>query len=187
MKPEYKLIRAKRKTVGMRFDSDGVLCVRAPYWATRAQIDGILAKNAKNIEKMRQSWEKAHAMYDVSDSERAALRTLAARMMPRIVAVYAAETGLRPEKIRIGEAKKRFGSCSSKRTLAFSLYLMLYPYASIEYVALHEVCHIAHMDHSKAFYNMIEKYMPDYRQREKLLRPESIMSAQEAFEIYRNI
>ena len=187
MKPEYKLIRAKRKTVGMRFDSDGVLCVRAPYWATRAQIDGILAKNAKNIEKMRQSWEKAHAMYGVSDSERAALRTLAARMMPRIVAVYAAETGLRPEKIRIGEAKKRFGSCSSKRTLAFSLYLMLYPYAAIEYVALHEVCHIAHMDHSKAFYIMIEKYMPDYRQREKLLRPESIMSAQEALEIYRNI
>ena len=54
-------------------------------------------------------------------------------------------------------------------------------------MALHEVCHIAHMDHSKAFYNMIEKYMPDYRQREKLLRPESIMSAQEALEIYRNI
>ena len=67
------------------------------------------------------------------------------------------------------------------------LYLMLYPYAAIEYVALHEVCHIAHMDHSKAFYNMIEKYMPDYRQREKLLRPESIMSAQETLEIYINI
>lgn len=187
MKPKYKLIRAKRKTVGMRFDPDGVLCVRAPYWATRAQIDGILEKNTEKIEKMRQSWEKTRETYDVSDSEREELRALAARIMPKIVAVYASETGLQPEKIRIGEAKKRFGSCSSKRTLAFSLYLMLYPYAAIEYVALHEVCHIAHMDHSKAFYGLIEKHMPDYRQREKLLRPEYIMSAQEALERYISI
>ena len=47
---------------------------------------------------------------------------------------------------------------------------MQYPIEAIEYVVVHELAHTVHHDHSKAFYALIEKYMPDYKQREKLLR-----------------
>ena len=72
--------------------------------------------------------------------------------------------------VKITSAQKRFGSCSAKNNICFSYILMQYPIEAIEYVVVHELAHTVHHDHSKAFYALIEKYMPDYKQREKLLR-----------------
>ena len=67
-------------------------------------------------------------------------------------------------------ARTRFGSCSGKNRLSFSLYLMAYPETAIEYVVVHELAHIRHHDHSPSFYALIERYMPDWRERMKLLK-----------------
>ncbi|MCH5315350.1 MAG: M48 family metallopeptidase [Eubacterium sp.] len=50
---------------------------------------------------------------------------------------------------------------------------MLYPPEAVDYVVVHELAHIKHHNHSKSFYNLIEKYMPDYKQREKLLKADN--------------
>lgn len=47
---------------------------------------------------------------------------------------------------------------------------MRYPDEAIDYVIVHELAHIKHKNHSKAFYALIEKYLPDYKEREKLLK-----------------
>jgi predicted metal-dependent hydrolase len=73
-------------------------------------------------------------------------------------------------KVSITGAKTRFGSCSSSGNLCFSYRLMLYPNEAIEYVVLHELCHRVYMNHSKDFYDLIKRYMPDYKEREKLLK-----------------
>lgn len=54
--------------------------------------------------------------------------------------------------------------------LSFSLYLMAYPEAAIEYVVVHELAHIRHHDHSPAFYREVEAYLPDWRECRALLR-----------------
>lgn len=77
---------------------------------------------------------------------------------------------LYPKSIKITSAKKRFGSCSGDNRLCFSYILMLYPKKAVDYVIVHELAHIKEHNHSKRFYKLIEKYMPDYKDRIKILK-----------------
>ena len=72
-------------------------------------------------------------------------------------------TGLSPKEIRIKKLKSAGGICSSKQYISINQNLMAYSRHAIEYVCLHEVCHLKHMNHSKEFWKMVEKYMPDYK------------------------
>jgi len=74
------------------------------------------------------------------------------------------------EKIKITSARTRWGSCSPKNTLSFSWRLMLTPPEVIEYVIIHELAHTVHHNHSKRFWNLVEKLLPDYKMRRKQLR-----------------
>ena len=94
----------------------------------------------------------------------------AKNVLPDKVAYYAEIMGLKYGRITITSAKHRFGSCSSKGNLSFSYRLMMYPEAAIDYVVVHELAHIVEMNHSKAFYAVIEKVLPDYKERIKLLK-----------------
>lgn len=78
--------------------------------------------------------------------------------------------GLKYGRITITSAQKRFGSCSSQGNICFSYRLMLYPEKAREYVVVHELAHLIHMNHSKEFYGVIESVLPDYRQRKRMLR-----------------
>ncbi|MBQ3537483.1 MAG: M48 family metallopeptidase, partial [Clostridia bacterium] len=75
-----------------------------------------------------------------------------------------------PLRITVTGAKTRFGSCSGKNSISFSFYLMRYPEEAVDYVVVHELCHIIHHNHSAAFYKEVEKILPDYKRREKILR-----------------
>ena len=77
--------------------------------------------------------------------------------------------GIKYGRMKITSARKRFGSCSSKGNICFSYRLMLYPERAREYVVVHELAHIIEMNHSTKFYHIIEKVMPDYKERKKLL------------------
>jgi len=74
------------------------------------------------------------------------------------------------EKIKITSARTRWGSCSSRNTLSFSWRLMLTPPEVIEYVIIHELVHTVHHNHSKRFWNLVEKLLPDYKARRRQLR-----------------
>ena len=78
--------------------------------------------------------------------------------------------GVTPTGVKITAARSRFGSCSGKNSLCFSLYLMEYPEEAAEAVVVHELAHIRHHDHSPAFYAEVAKVLPDYKERMKLLK-----------------
>ena len=77
------------------------------------------------------------------------------------------ETGLIPNKITIKEIKYAWGSCSSKKNITINLELIKYSQKAIRYVILHELCHIKHMNHSKEFWKLVEKYIPEYKEIQK--------------------
>ena len=86
--------------------------------------------------------------------------------MLKLVSDYEIE---RPE-IYIRNMKSRWGSCTPARnTITLNKKLIHYPLEFIEYVVLHEFVHFIQPNHSKAFYNIIENYMPDYKQRMQLI------------------
>lgn len=104
-------------------------------------------------------WEQAERLY----------RSIAREQLERRVADYANRMGVHPTGLRITGAKGRWGSCSGKNSLNFSWRLILAPEPCVNYVVVHELCHILHHDHSPAFWQEVERWFPDWQQcREQL-------------------
>jgi predicted metal-dependent hydrolase len=84
--------------------------------------------------------------------------------------LLAQAVGARPQQVRISRARTRWGSCSSKGTLALSWRLAMAPVEIIEYVIVHELAHLRHPDHSRAFWQLVARVLPDYAQRRTWLK-----------------
>lgn len=87
-----------------------------------------------------------------------ALRHEAKRVLPGKVAFFAKKWNLNVAKIKINSSKGRWGSCSNKRNINLSLFLMMLPEHLIDYVILHELAHITEMNHSQKFWNLLNIY-----------------------------
>ncbi len=83
---------------------------------------------------------------------------------------YASMIGIELAKIRIKEQKHRWGSCSEKGNLNFNWHLVMAPEQVIDYVIIHELCHLKRMDHSPVFWGLVEALMPDYKNRRRWLK-----------------
>ena len=88
----------------------------------------------------------------------------AKEMLPERVRVIAERHGFQYQKVRIGSARTRWGSCSSKGTLSFSWRLILAPIEVVDYVVIHELCHTLVHNHSAKFWKEVERIMPEYKQ-----------------------
>lgn len=83
---------------------------------------------------------------------------------------YIKITGLKPAKIRVKEQKYRWGSCSGKGNLNFNWKLIMAPLHIIDYVIVHELCHLERMDHSSDFWQLVASLLPDYQKRRTWLK-----------------
>ncbi len=170
---EYTLIRSARRTLSMEIAPDLTVVVRAPRLCSEKEIDHFVESHTVWIDTHRERQRQrqaAAAARQVTPEQEAALRRRAAEVIPARVAYYGALMGLVPAGVRITGAQKRFGSCNGKNSLCFSWRLMQYPMEAVDYVVVHELAHIRHHDHSPAFYALVERYMPDYRRRQALLK-----------------
>ncbi len=165
---EYRLIRSKRRTVAIEIRPDGEVWVRAPRWTPRALIERELARREEWIAQHLQKLPPPRTA--PSDEQLALWRKAAAEYIPPRVAHFAAVMGVTPANVKINAAQKRFGSCSSKGNLNFSCRLMAYPPEAIDYVVVHELAHLIHMNHSNAFYAVVAAVLPDYKVRAAMLK-----------------
>ena len=168
---DYEIIRSRRRTMALEVTREGKVLVRAPMRMTQGEIDRFVASHAGWLERAKAKVAARQAAHPpLTEGEIAALRQRAREVLPGKVAHYAAMMGVVPTSVKITAARTRFGSCSGKNGICFSLYLMQYPEAAIDYVVVHELAHIRHHDHSPAFYAQVARVMPDYRERMKLLK-----------------
>ena len=168
---EYTLLRSNRKTMSLEVKEDGTVLVRAPMKLARERIDRfVLEHEAWIANALRRQKERAEKFSEPDEAERQHLIEIAAADLPGRVAKYARIMGVTPAGVSITGAKTRFGSCSPKNRLCFSWRLMRYPEPAIDYVVVHELAHIRHKNHGHDFYAFVESVLPDYREREKLLR-----------------
>ena len=101
------------------------------------------------------------------------LRALIERWYRREAAVWLGERvehhaprlGVRPSRVTIRGQRSRWGSCSGRGTVSLNWRLMMVPSALADYVVVHELCHLRHMNHSPQFWEMVGEIVPDYRER----------------------
>lgn len=79
-----------------------------------------------------------------------------------------------PNKVMIKEQKKRWGSCSSQRNLYFNWKCIMTPSPVLDYLVVHEMSHMVHMNHSTDFWNLVETILPDYKKRRDLLKNQGV-------------
>jgi len=79
-----------------------------------------------------------------------------------VIVRYKAQLGVKPNEIKIMELQNRWASCSSKGNLNFHWKCAMAPIDVLNYIVLHELTHLIHVNHTPAFWNEIDKIMPDY-------------------------
>lgn len=167
----YELVRSDRRTLAVEITRDCRVLVRAPRRMPRSQIDAFVAGRERWItEHMERQRQRLAAHPEPTEAEREACVRRAREVLPRRAAHYAALMGVRPAGITITGARTRFGSCNSQGRICFSWRLMLYPEEAIDYVVVHELAHLRHMDHSERFYGEVARVLPDWQRRRALLR-----------------
>lgn len=167
---DYEIVYSDRKSISLCV-KDGKLIVRSPRGVPKSVIAGIVRDRSEWINNAILKQKEKNKKFDslTSDDERI-LRKNARKVLTAKTEYYAKIMGLNYGRITITGAKTRFGSCSSKGNISYSYRLMMYPDEAIDYVVVHELAHLREMNHSKKFYAIIESVLPDYRQRQKMLK-----------------
>lgn len=169
MNIKYRVVYSRRKTLSITIKECEVV-VRAPYKTSLEYISNVVKSHEKWIvSKISLQRERLAASPDLSEVDISRVKAEAREYFNALIHKYSKIMGLKCGRISITSAKKRFGSCNSKGNICFSYRLMLYPEAAREYVVVHELAHLIELNHSPRFYAIVEKYMPDYRERKKLL------------------
>lgn len=86
------------------------------------------------------------------------------------VSYYAPKVGVEPAAVCVKELGHRWASCSVGGKVSFHWKCMMAPPTVIDYIVVHELCHFHHRDHTDAFWNEVDKVLPDYRVRKEWLR-----------------
>ncbi|PHR84645.1 MAG: hypothetical protein COA59_06535 [Colwellia sp.] len=90
-------------------------------------------------------------------------------ILPKVI-TYSQLTSLTPTSIKIRQYRARWGSCNNRGELSFNYLLMMLPIDVINYVVIHELCHLQHLNHSKAFWQLVAKFFPDYIQAKQWIK-----------------
>lgn len=173
--PDYRIIKTRRKTIGLEISPDLQITVRAPYHLSDVII--------REFVESKQTWILKHLaiMQDrqahdpipagvISDKELRHMTEEARIIIPERVKYFAKIIGVTYGQITIRHQKTRWGSCSSSGNLNFNCMLMATSPELIDYVVVHELCHRKQMNHSPLFWKEVEEILPDYRNLRSRLR-----------------
>lgn len=133
---------------------DGFLICKLPKNKIKEQIP------KEVLEKALQQFYKSEAI---------------AYLAPRVQR-WVTETGLKPIHLKYGRATTRWGSCNSKKHIVLNWKLICHAPSLIDYVIVHELCHLRFLNHSDQFWNLVSSYMPEYLTYEKTLNNEVSLS-----------
>ena len=165
----YQILRSDRKTIAIQIKPNGTVWVRCPRRMGAAQIEGFVRQKRAWIEKQlaKLPGDKPAGL---TEGELRVLREKTRAAVTERAACFAPVVGVQYHRIAIRAQRTRWGSCSSKGNLNFNCLLSLAPQAVLDYVVVHELCHLKHMNHSPGFWAEVERVLPDYAESKRWLK-----------------
>ena len=161
----YKIQKKKIKNLYIQIQN-GEVIVKVPHRMKENDIQEFVQKKVKwiaeNLKKEKQKpQEEAITPQKIENLK---------NTIQMAIQKYTNQLKVYPNKIRIKNIKYAWGSCSSNRNITINAKLANKSKEAIEYVVLHELCHLKEMNHSKKFWDLVEGCMSDYKVYRKELR-----------------
>lgn len=132
---------------------------QAPFMCDGELIVCMAELESTRLQKIVVDWYRMQAMLCFSER----------------LAVYADKLGLAVPAMKLSNAATRWGSCNVRGELRLSWRLIKAPLAQIDYVVAHELAHLRHLDHSAAFWRVVDSLYPDYQSAQKALRQSGML------------
>ena len=164
------LVRKNSLVRGVKFtvSTSGRLAMTVPKYTSEFLAKRFLNTNREAIrEKLPVKDPKEQR---ARDYQKKLLMKKAREYLPYRLEYFAKLYGYHYDKCRLTHANTRWGSCSSNRTISLNIGLMKVPEVLRDYVILHELAHLNHMDHSKAFWAEVGAHDKNYKNHEKKLK-----------------
>lgn len=166
--------RSKRKSAAIKITADMQIVVFVPLYVSDNEIERMVISKSKWIDehmlKVQSTIDERSKLEKITFEQIKELADQAVEYIPKRVKYYAEKENFVYNKITIKNLVSRWGSCSTKGNLNFNCLLMLTPDYVIDYIVVHELCHLREMNHSEKFWAEVEKIMPDYQRAELWLK-----------------
>jgi len=150
----------------LRVGADGAVRVTIPRGGSRREADAFVYRHREWIARQR-SRVRPPAL---PAAQRAELRERAAAQLPDRLRTMAARLGLQVARISIGDQRTRWGSCGRNGHITLNWRLLLMPDWVADYVLVHELMHLRRLDHSPAYWALVEAAYPRFREARSWLR-----------------
>lgn len=163
---EYSVIKSnRRKTSQIMVDGEEVI-VRTPLNKDNSEIKKIIQNKASWIFKKQLEFKKRTDVNFIP-------KKYTKRFLLKQVNSYAGKVGVTPSKVNIKKMRTRWGSASKNNVINLNEHLLKAPKGAIGYVILHEICHLKIRNHSHRFWELVQKFMPNYEENRKWLEVNS--------------
>lgn len=175
LNPEIKItLRRVRRSRHLRLSiaADGRVLLTRPFWVTeRAAREFLKTKEAWLLEKWRELQARPDNYFHRGGREdylkhKEAARVLVKRKLEYFNNFYKFDF----KRISIRDQRSRWGSCSKAGGLNFNYRIVFLPENLVDYLIVHELCHLKELNHSSDFWRLVEKTIPDYKERRRALK-----------------
>ncbi|MHB1485200.1 MAG: M48 family metallopeptidase [Saccharofermentanales bacterium] len=164
---EYQIIRTKRKSIAIILRKDGNIEVRAPLRISNRELSAFIEKKNGWIQKAKKRQAESVLLPILTPVE---IKSMKAKTYSLVNSFLSDFHDFKPQKIIIRNQRSVWGTCNSKGTISINAKCCLLPESLFEYVMIHELCHLVKLNHSAEFWNLVERYIPDWSKKRAELR-----------------
>ncbi len=169
----YTVRRSKRaKYMNLAVHGDGRVVVTIPYGVGVATVERFVEEKKQWVIKHVEAFQQNKALRPKKHTRAEYLlyKERARKHISEKIAYFNKHSHFSFKSISVRNQKTRWGSCSSKGNLNFNYRILFLPDKLVDYLIVHELCHLKEMNHSKRFWTLVASILPDYKERQKGLK-----------------
>jgi len=168
---KYKIKNSYRANhIRLALYPDKSIVVTKPFLCSQKTVEKFIKSKKEWIEKKIQHFDALPKKRIFPREYYLKNKEIARKIVQNKVDKYSHELSLSYQKISIRDQKTRWGSCSKMGNLNFNYKIILLPEHLQNYIVIHELCHLKELNHSKNFWNLVEKACPDYKKYRRELK-----------------
>ena len=173
--PQYTIKKSQRaRQVNISINMRGEVTVTLPRLVPKLFAHKIIVEKQdwiqKQLQKIKAKQTGDPRLFDYSKKQYERYREEARIFCNERTEYWAQKMNLQYNRIAIKNPKTRWGSCSTKRNLNFNYKIIFLTDLQADYLIVHELAHLIEMNHSKEFWSIVERYIPQYKKQRKELR-----------------